>query len=357
MNKRKKIRALMCCSDLETVKGGMVSVVKNLLAYDRWEDTEIVYIPTHVEKGGAAKAVYFAGACCRALGQLVFHKVDVIHLHVSERGSVWRKLLLLRLGRLFGKPVILHHHGADFEPFYRELSPRKQRAVRRFLEDARMNLVLSELIAGQFRKLAPEGRFRVLYNAVPVPEENRYRPQGRLVVTLGRLGQRKGTYDLIDALEKLDPKLPEDIRFCFCGDGEVEQVRQLLQERGLTHRVAHVGWIAGEEKQRLLENCLCHVLPSYREGLPMSILETMALGIPNVATAIASVPEVITSGHQGLLIDPGDVEGLAQALETLCAREELRLAMSKKAYETVALRFSSRACGRSLENIYREVTG
>lgn len=361
MNKRsdaqRTIRVLMCCSDLR-VKGGMVSVVKNLLAIPDWSSCRITYIPTHVERSRPVKLAYFAVAYLRVLLLLLFGQVDVVHLHVSERGSVYRKAALLKLAKAFGKPVLLHHHGADFDPFFRALSDKDKAYVLRFLEAADTNIVLSGLIREEFLERAPKARYTVLHNSVPMQPENPYHPDGHLIVTLGRLGQRKGTFDLLQALRNLEPELPADIRFCLCGDGQVEEARALVREYGLEHRLAHIGWISGGDKEALLSDALCHVLPSYREGLPMSILETMSLGIPNISTAIASIPEVIDSGVHGILIQPGDIQALEDALRALCCSRDTRTAMSRMAYDRIRGSFSTAATRERLESIYaRAVRG
>lgn len=349
------VSVLMCCSDLNRVKGGMVSVVKNLLSYKGWQNCEITYIPTHIEGGKLAKAAYFAIAYGRVLFRLMFTKVDLVHLHVSERGSVYRKAALLRLAKRFGKPVILHHHGADFDPFFRALPEKDKAFVVRFLEAADTNVVLSEQIQQEFQDRTPLARLSVLYNAVPVPPENRYDPDRSLILTLGRLGERKGTYDLLKAIKALDDELPESVKVCLCGDGETQKVEEWVRANGLEHRIAHIGWTAGEEKEALLKKTMCHVLASYREGLPMAILETMALGIPNISTRIASIPEVIDSGEQGILIEPGDVEALKTALRQMCGDRQMRKRMSDASYKTIRARFSVDACGKRLEEIYHEI--
>lgn len=359
MEKRNKtsgsIQVLMCCSDLSRVKGGMVTVAKNLLSFPGWEKSRITYIPTHIEHNKLVKAAYFAVAYARILARLFFGEVDLVYLHVSERGSVYRKALLLKLAKTFGKAVILHHHGADFDPFFRELSEKDKEFVVKFLEAADTNVVLSELIRQDFLMRAPNADYTVLHNAVCVPEKNCYHPDNHLIVTFGRLGERKGTYDLLKALRDLDPELPKEIQVCLCGDGEVDKVRAVIEEYGLQRRIAHVGWAAGETKTAIAEKALCHVLPSYREGLPMAILETMSLGIPNIATGIASIPEVIEDGVHGILIDPGDVEALKEALRKICFDREARQRISREAYRQIRENFSVDAAGRKLEGIYERV--
>lgn len=355
MSKREKISIVMCCSDLKRVKGGMATLVSNLLACEDWGNYRITYIPTHIEQNKICKTFYFGAAYLRILFLLGSGKADLLHLHVSERGSFYRKAFLTRLAKKFGKPVILHHHGADFQQFYDSLSDKKKAYVTRILEMADQNLILSAGLEKEFLEKAPNARVTVLNNAVAVPEENRYQSGGNLIVTLGRLGERKGTYDLLAALAGIREELPADIRLCLCGDGETEAVKGWVKKLGLEDRIERIGWISGEEKEQILKKAVCHILPSYREVLPMSILETMALGIPNIATNIAAVPDLIENGVQGYLVEPGDIEAISRALLRLCSSEVLCRNMSSQAYRLMKQKFSVPVCCKRLCRIYEEV--
>lgn len=343
----------MCGSDPEKVKGGIVSVVNSILGYEDWEEVQFRYVSTHREGGKVTKTLCFCLGYLRAAWYLLFGQADLVHLHVSERGSFYRKALILRLAKSRKKPVLLHHHGADFDLFFEGLSEEKQSYVRKILEMADCNLLLSRGVQDALLRKAPGAKTEILHNAVCVPKENPYREENDAIVTLGRLGERKGTYDLLKAIRLIDKQLPEQIKVYLCGDGEVEEVNRLVKEYGLTERVARTGWIAGEDKEKLLGHTLCHVLPSYREVLPMSILETMAKGIPNIATRIASVPEVIEPEKNGFLIEPGDVRSLADALLRFCGDRELSREMSRHAYEKINAEFSQKVCFARLKKIYR----
>lgn len=356
MNK-KIIKVLMCCSDLKRVKGGMVTMVTNLLESDSFENCKISYIPTHIETNNLLKIAYFSLAYIRIFFRLLTNGADILHLHVSEKGSVYRKQAVLKLAHFFKKKVVLHHHGADFNVSYSNLSEKGRRFVVKFIEEADMNLVLSEGVMEDFKDKAPHGKYMVVRNAVKVSDTNPYTGNENLIVTMGRLGERKGTYDLLKALKDIEASLPENIKFCLCGDGEVEKVKELVRECGLSERVEHIGWVSGEKKDKITENMLCHVLPSYREVLPMSILESMAKGIPNISTKIASIPEVITDGEDGILIEPGDTESLKAALIKICTQKEERLEMSRKAHKLISTDYSVIACSKKLSDIYRGIAG
>ncbi|MCM1163294.1 MAG: glycosyltransferase family 4 protein [Muribaculaceae bacterium] len=349
------MNVLMCCSDL-SYKGGMVSVAKNLLSsLPAREGVKVMFVPTHCDGSKLKMAWRFLTAFARIARMAAGGRIDVAHLHVSERGSFVRKGLLLRLLHRYHVPVVLHHHGAEFEPWYASLSPGNRRRVDAILREADVNIVLSRRLIPMITDKVADARVEAVYNSVPTLKANPYTGRERGVLLLGRLGQRKGAFDLIEAVKLIDRDIPEDIQFYFCGDGEVEEVRRRISEAGLSHRVAHVGWIAGKEKEEILSQTMINVLPSYHEGLPMTILETMACGIPNISTPVASIPEVITNGVTGLLVEPGDVKGLAGALKRLINTPAERMALSQASFSLIAERFSMEAATDRLMEIYAGV--
>lgn len=345
----------MCGSDIRTVKGGMVTVEKNYLEYPGWKKAEITFIPTHTEGNPLKKCLCFAGGWRKVLGCLIRRRANILHLHMAERGSFYRKAWLLKLGHWFGVPVVIHHHGAEFEDFYGTLSEKKKQYVKEILEEADLNLVLSERLKQELLQKAPLAKTEVLHNAVPVPDRIPDRTNVDRILMLGAQGKRKGSYDLLEAVAAIDKKLPKTIKVWMCGDENVAGVKQRVEELGLQNRIEHVGWIAGAEREECLRRAMLHVLPSYREGLPMSILETMGQGIPNISTRIASIPEVIQDGENGFLITPGDVEALQNRILKLVSEDRLRREFSEKGARLIRESFSLKASIDRLEHFYEEI--
>lgn len=347
----KPLRVLMCASSLK-VKGGMVSVVRNYLGYRDWGNVKITFIPTHIETNKYLLMAYFAIAYIRILWLAICGKMDIAHLHVAERGSFYRKAFILQMLKHFGVKVILHHHGAEFDLFYEGLSESRKQYVNRILRMADLNIVLSQRLIQMIKDKSPEAEVDVLYNAVKVPPANPYDIHSHNILFLGRLGKRKGTYDLLEAIKIIDKDLPVDMKFYLCGDGDIEEVKKRVVMMGISHRIAHIGWTDGQQKENFMAQSLMNVLPSYNEGLPMTILETMAHGIPNVSTSIASIPEVLHNGENGFLITPGDVNMLSKQILQLVDDKDLCVRFSQTSYELIRHSFSLDANIQKLTQIY-----
>lgn len=349
-------RVLMVGSDL-SVKGGIISVLKNYLGYDGWKETDIAFLPTHVE-GPAWKKVWFFLKSLRKIQKLLHRgSFDIVHIHVSERGSFTRKAIVLRMAKRKHCKVILHHHGAEFLDFYKQSSRAKQKKISRILGEADRNLVLSRKLVPIYQALAPGAKIQCLYNAVKTPENNQYDPNAREFTMLGRLAERKGTFDLLDTIKMIDGSLARDVKFNLCGDGDVELVREKIRQLQIEHRIGHLGWVDGNRKDAILRRTMAHVLFSYNEGLPMSILETMGRGIVNIATPVAAIPEVIANRETGFLVKPGDKDALARVLLEVSTDASLRKRISDNSFSFIADGFSLEAGICKLEQIYGSLLG
>lgn len=344
----------MHCSTLGT-KGGMVSVTKNYLEYKNWGKYNIKFIPTHLDKNKYCVILYFGIRYLQILFTIITGKYRIAHLHMAERGSFWRKRFLMKTYHMFGIKVVLHHHAAEFEDFYNKCSNSQKKKIQNTLAEADVNIVLSERLVPMIKSKQPKAHVEVLYNAVKTYDKNLYSVEAHNILFLGRLGVRKGIFDLIEAIKRLDAIIPMDVKFYLCGDMGEAVVRDKVRKLNIEHRIAHIGWIDGEQKRMFMSKSMINCLPSYNEGLPMTILETMAAGIPNISTNIASIPEVIKDGKNGYLITPGDVDSLVDKLHRLIISKTLRESFSKESYELVTSNFSLDSNIDKLKSIYESL--
>ncbi|MBW0014548.1 MAG: glycosyltransferase family 4 protein [Mycobacterium sp.] len=315
-------------------RGGMATVML-LLIDDTDPRFRIRLVPTYVDSSLTARLWTGISGMLTASALLLFGRVDVLHVHYSWRGSTVRKSVPLFVARLRGIPTILHCHTSHFFSWFDELPPLRRRAVRAALRADYAVLLAQSHLAGFCARLGyQESNVRVLHNPVVMPAADpsprTRRPLG--VVSLGRLGVNKGSYDLVRAIGLLPDVIRGNLRVTLAGDGEVEQVREFARENGLGDTVDVVGWVGPLERDRLLADSAIFVLPSYSEGLPMAVLEAMANGVVPVITAVGAIPEVVTDGVNGVLVAPGDPGQLAAALHSLVADAELRNRLAAAAH-------------------------
>lgn len=310
-------------------QGGMASVEK-LIATQTSKAIEVQHISTHEEGTVFHRLRIFTWAVVQLLRNLLWMEVDLVHLHISERGSVLRNGICAVLAGWFRKPVVIHTHGCEFHVFYDRLPLWAKRSVASIFQRSACVIALSESWKTYYTftcNLQPN-QVIVLYNPIVVPATipERTGRQKIQFVFLGRIGQRKGAFDVIHAVARLPESQREQIELVLAGDGEVNKARELVDSLGLQDCIKLLGWIDAETRNQLLSDSDIFVLPSYNEGLPVALLEAMAWGLPAITTPVGGIPELVDRKN-GFLVEPGNVEQIATAMQTLIENESLRLAM------------------------------
>jgi glycosyltransferase involved in cell wall biosynthesis len=300
----------------------------------------------------------FAGALAKLWAAARRGNVDVIHINLASRGSAYRKLTLAALARLLRIPYVVHLHSGRFDQFWRTAGPRLAGTIDYFFENASAIIVLGEYWASVVSDRVPAARGKtvVLANAtLPSPGDCVPSSDGRIRITfLGKIGPNKGTRQLIEALAILKDR--RDWTATICGNGDVEESRNLAERLGIANRTLFPGWLDARATAQQLRQTDIFVLPSFSEGLPMSILEAFAWGIAVVATPVGSIPEVIKHEHNGLIVPVGDVPALALALRRLVADGNLRRRLGTTARRDHAERFDINAYIPRLVAIWRAAT-
>lgn len=336
-----QIHAVMIGTAIDT-QGGIATVVSVLKGAGLFDRCGVEYISTHRDGGILAKLAALLMAWIRYLGLLLGGKVALLHAHTASRASFWRKALFIVPTFLARVPVILHLHGAEFQVFFgQECSVWTRPFVRWVFERVSRVVVLSESWQHWVRTTFPLADVRVIPNPIHVPEPTSKEVRSPCALLfLGRLGKRKGVYDLLQAVAALVPRYP-DLRILLGGDGELDAVRAQAHALDIGGHVELLGWVKGEDKSRLFNEAVIYVLPSYNEGLPMSVLEALAHGLPVVSTLVGGIPEAVCDGEQGFLVVPGDVQALSNRLDRLLADPTLRQHMGEAARKRAVSHFGA----------------
>ncbi|BAY96481.1 group 1 glycosyl transferase [Tolypothrix tenuis PCC 7101] len=318
--------------------GGIATVEKLIINYINYP-IEIEHITSHDEGSIIHRLIVFTKALIKLIWCLTIQKIALVHIHLSDGGSVLRKAILLIVAVIFGKPVLMHAHGAEFHVTYSKLPLWAQKTVSWVFRQSQGFIVLSNTWKDYYVSklgLNPK-QVIVMPNPTEIPAQipNRANSNQLNLVFCGRVGKRKGAFDLIEAFAKLPDSQKAHTKLILAGDGEISKAQELADNLNLTEKVTFLGWINAKQMNELLSQANIFVLPSYNEGLPMAILEAMGWGLPIIATPVGGIPELVVNQQNGLLVTPGNIQELSQAIELLVADESLRLALGKVARKNV----------------------
>ena len=303
-------------------------------------NVQIKHIATLEDGSIPLKIRVFLQAFIQVAWVLLTEDIDLVHIRSSHRGSAFRKAILTLLVLIFRKPIVFQCHASEFHLFYANLAPQLQKFFSWVFGQSNRFVVLSKSWQEFYTTnlgLKPE-RVEVLYNPVRVPAEVPQRMASDVVklLFLGRIGERKGAFDLIQAFSRLSEREKTNSILIMAGDGDIEEARNLVASLNLTDNITFTGWLGTKERDRLLTQADIFVLPSYNEGLPLSMLEAMAWQVPVIVTPVGGISEIVIHGENGLLVEPGDIKQLADAMKSLITDVDLRLSLAAKGRDSIS---------------------
>lgn len=356
MNDVKNAPRVLMVGPGRNVMGGISTVVNSYFDLKLNERVELRYIAS-MEDGNKIKKL---GVAVKAY--LEFRKClkdfDIVHVHMAAQASFTRKSLFIRLAKKAGKKIIIHQHAADFDDFFFKQSDElKRQQIKEVFAMADRVIVLSEEWADFFGKyVCDEKKISIVHNGVVIPNYEKADYTDQNVLFLGRLGERKGAYDLLKVIPDVLKRIP-NARFFFGGDGEVERCKELAEKTGIADNVSFLGWIRDTEKEEYLKKCSTFVLPSYHEGMPMSVLESMSYGLATISTNVGGIPQIIDNGIDGFRIDAGNIEELTASIVRLLTDVELKEAIGYNASNKIRNCFNANVLVNKLVRIYSEISG
>lgn len=301
--------------------GGMAAV---LASYNEYFD-DMQFIPTWRNGNILVKLWYAFYSYVIFLWYMLFDKsIKIVHIQGAAFASFERNMFFVRVGKKFGKKVIMHMHCADFESYYNP-SSHKQRIVDT-INACDLYLVLSDSWKTYFESIGVQSDIiKILNNTITPPivkEVNRSLETFNLLY-LGVIGQRKGIYDILKALKDNQEKFETKVRLRVGGNQEEEKLMAYINDNGLQNMVTFEGFVSGDKKIECLNWADVYILPSFNEGLPIGILEAMAYGHPIISTPVGGIPEVLKDGVNGVMVEPGNVGQIANAISTFVEHKEL----------------------------------
>ena len=306
----------------------------------------------------------------RRIAQLIREvRAHILHTHTAKAGAVGRTAALLAGDAR--PPIVVHtFHGHVLRGYFDPARTAVYREVERSLARVTTRLVaVSPEVRDELVDLgvAPAEKFSVvrlgidldsriveassdgaeLRTAYGIP------PDAFVVGWVGRMTAIKRLPDVLASFARLRES-GVDARLCLVGDGpDREAVERRAHELGIARYVLSLGYQRDIAPYYALFDAL--VLPSGNEGTPVVAIESLAAGTPVVATRVGGVPDVVSDGVDGFLVQVGDVEGIANALQRLASDPALRHAMGAAGRERTLPRYKVGRLVDDVDDLYRKL--
>jgi colanic acid/amylovoran biosynthesis glycosyltransferase len=313
----------------------------------------------HLKYFARAPALMYRGEFEVIRRVLLRRDPDLMHVYFGNTG-----VHLLPLIERWDRPCVVSFHGMDVQR--RETEKGYESNLRKLLRLVPLVLVRSRSIAERLIELdCDPQKIRLNRTGIPlegfpyvmrnVPAEGAW-----TIVQACRLVPKKGLATALCAFARFAKSFPKS-RFLIAGDGPLlRELEELVQQLELQNVVLFLGFLGQSELREVYEKAHIFIHPSElppdsnQEGIPNSMLEAMASGLPVVATRHGGIPEAVTEGVNGLLVSERDDEGLTKSLLTMVRDPARWNAMGVAASETVAAEFAQPRQIESLESSYFE---
>ena len=345
------------------VKGGIASVIEGYYGSSLESDYDLTYIEGYCDGNKVNKIKKFLLGFLGFCSLLKKDTPDLVHIHSSFGPSFTRKRFYINKAFKTGIPIVNHIHGADFDNFYTNTSERKKKIIRNCYSKCDIIVVLSDEWKELISNIVPPEKIRVIENySIPqdislVQEKFTERFNNKQVLFLGEIGQRKGAYDLPSIISKVHDQVPE-AKFIIAGSGDIEGVKNALRPDDY-QAVSFPGWLRGTAKEEALWRSSLFLLPSYNEGLPMSILDAMGYGLPIVSTNVGGIPKLVFKNSKGvsngILSIPGELAKLSSDIVYYLTDPNAQYQAGIASLDIVNQLYSFDNHIRKLEEVYGEL--
>ena len=293
---------------------------------------------------------------CNFVRELLKQRPDIVHIVTAHGVSFYKHGLMALAARLAGSKVVLHPHCSisqivtPSDSFYRRFCLFVLRHSDGVVGLSEEWLLLQKSISTPVVYI-PNGIQTSPYLELSRPV-NTHKTR---IIYLGHFSEEKGLFDLISAAQIILEKTEEFEIVCYGEATQLENehlIRAVIQKTGIEKYFRLNSPVFFQEKLSALEQADIYVLPSHHEGMPVSILEAMASGLPVVATDVGGIPNIIVPGVTGYLVPANSAKALADALTNLILNPLLRISIGKAGRKDVMAKFDIESHVNSLHNFY-----
>lgn len=289
--------------------------------------------------------------------------IRIIHINTAyDQRSLLRDTLFVIVSRLFRKKIIIQIH-QRIEPTNNIIIDTITKYVFRLCNKV---LVFSKESKKNIETVVPMEKIEIFPNPVIVNDfedlDKTYKKtlsipeEAEIVLFLSRLIKEKGVHDLIESIPEVIRRY-ENVYFVFAGEGpDRPQMEMMCKMKGIEKQVRFTGHIPYKDVVRAFSIADIFVLPTYfPEGMPMAILQALAAGLPIISTPISSIPDIVTDGINGFLVEPHASDQLAEKILLLLCKKELRKRMGEENIKLARKEYDLDHVLKKLEQLYSSI--
>lgn len=310
--------------DFSSPKGGIAQCIST---YRRTIFSEFKSL-TNSCNGSGLKKIWKA---CSSLLLLIYillsdKQIRIVHIHTASYNSFKRSSWYVKVAKSMGKKVVIHIHGGGFKEYY----DSNKHFIDSVLDRCDALIALSPSWKTFFGEIGCQN-VHVVPNIIESPVLKPVRKDGKFhLLYLGQIYKAKGIYDILELINSHHSEYVDRLVLDIGGGMyDVELLKQIIRDERMDDVVHFHGWVSGGKKQELLTLADAFILPSYSEGVPISILEAESYGLPVISTPVGGIPEILADGKNGFLITPGDKCAMKSAVDALMNSPGLRREMGE----------------------------
>ena len=330
-------------------KGGIAQVLNT---YSKYVFQKFNCIINSTNRGFLTNVIVLTFSYIQTLLILIFNpNIRIIHIHTASYRSFQRSSLWVNLAKFFKKKVILHIHGGAFKEYYKT-NPTWIQSV---LNKCDCIITLSNEWKNFFTSELKCKNVRIIPNIVPYPSATGIIPDDKFhLLFLGLITENKGIFDLLDVLKDHKSDFQDKLILHIGGNGKIAELKEFIKNNSLESIVKYEGFVSGNRKTELFNIANAFILPSYIEGLPISILEAMSYSLPILSTNVGGIPEIVENDRNGILFSPGDQQQMEDSIAALMNNPQRLKEMGTASHDMIE-KFLPNSVSLKLSEVYNEL--
>lgn len=340
------MKRVLVVGDSRKMKGGVSTVIKTMENTSLWEKYDCRWVQCQINSNKLLKVAYLIRGFLYCL--FVMPRYDIVHFMTTPGSGMVVQFPFFVYSLLLQKKKVMHLHvGNQLKDYY------NNKLFRFCVKYSDLVLTLGKT----WYEYVPvpekwNGRVDYLYNPSPVPiKQKKWDPY---FLFAGWFDLNKGYDTLLEGFSKVLGVYP-NWRLVICGAGNVDEVRYYIKKNNLEKNVDLPGWVEGEEKMQYFKNAYAYCMTSMKEGLPMTVLESMAFGVPVISTEVGCLPEFLRNKENVLFFNFKDSDDLAKNMIELIENKELREKITCSARQTITKEFQLDVFINRLDSFYNTI--